>query len=67
MVWACERREDASVGRWVLEIELPGKRKMGRPKRTFIGAVKGMRGVGATQGEVHDRRDWRRKIRYGNL
>ena len=35
-----KRREDAYVGRRVLEMELPGKRKVGRPKRRFMDAVK---------------------------
>ena len=35
-----KRREDNYVGRRVLEIELPGKRKVGRPKRRFMNAGK---------------------------
>ena len=35
-----KRREDAYVGRRVLEMELPGKRKVGKPKRRFMDAVK---------------------------
>ena len=31
MIWTCEERRDAGVGRRVLEIESPGKRKVGRP------------------------------------
>ena len=61
-----KRREDAYVGRRVLEMELPGKRKVGRPKRRFMDAVKeGMKEVGVNEGDVHDRSNWRRKIRFG--
>ena len=62
-----KRREDAYVGRRVLEMELPGKRKVGRPKRRFMDAVKeGMKEVGVTEEDVHDRSNWRRKIRCGD-
>jgi len=51
----------------MLEIELPGKRKVGRPKRRFMDAVKeGMKDVGVNEGDVHDRRNWRRKFHCGN-
>ena len=62
-----KRRDDNYVGRRVLEIELPGKRKVGRPKRRFMNAGKeGILEVGVTEEEVHDRRNWRRKIRCGD-
>ena len=62
-----KRREDACVGRRVLEIELPGKRKVGRPKRRFMDAVKeGMKEVGVNEGGVHDKTNWRRKMRCGD-
>ena len=62
-----KRRENAYVGRRTLEIELPGKKKVERPKRRFMDAVEdGMKEVGVNEGEVHDRRNWRRKIRCGD-
>ena len=62
-----KRREDAYVGRRVLEVELPRKRKVGRPKRRFMDAVKeGMKEVGVNEGDVHDRSNWRRKIHCGD-
>ena len=65
--WHVKRREDAYVGRRVLEIKLPGKKKVGRPKRRFMDVAKeGMREAGNTEEEVHDRRNWRMKIRYGD-
>ena len=61
------RREDAYVGRREREVEVPGKRKMERPKRRFTDAAKdGMREVGVTEEELHDRRNWRKKIHYGH-
>ena len=41
----------------MLEIELPGKRKVGKPKRRSMDAVKeGMKEVGVNEEDVHDRR-----------
>ena len=62
-----KRRQNAYVVRRVLEMELPGKRKVGRPKRRFMDAVKeGMKEDGANEGDVNDRSIWRRKIRCGD-
>ena len=42
-------REVGYIGRRMLEMELPGKRRKGRPKRRFMDAVKeDMRAVGLT-------------------
>ena len=60
-------REDAYAGRRMLEIELPRKRKVARPKRRFMDAVKdGLREGGVNDGDVHGRRNWRREIRCGD-
>ena len=48
------RRDKEYVGRKIIEMELPGKRKRGRPKR-FLNLVKDKRQVGAKQTEVEDR------------
>ena len=62
-----KRREDAYVGRRVLEMELPEERKVGRPKRRFMDAVlEGMTEVGVKEGNIHDRSNLRRKIRCGD-
>ena len=62
-----KRGEDAYVGRRVLEMELPGKMKVGRPKRRSMDAVKeGMKEVGVNEGDVYDRSSWRRKIHCGD-
>ena len=48
-------------------MELPGKRKRGRPKRRFMDVVKeDMAEVEVTEEDTVDRRNWRKKIRCGN-
>ena len=37
---ARRRKDDGYIGRWMLRMELPGKRKRGRPKRRFMDVVK---------------------------
>ena len=60
------RRDKEYVGRKMIEMELPGKRKRGRPKRRFLNLVKeDMREVGAKEIDVEDRMVWRQIIRCG--
>ena len=48
-------------------MELPGKRKRGRPKRRFMDVVKqDMAEVEVTEEDTVDRRNWRKKIRCGD-
>ena len=48
-------------------MELPGKRKRGRPKRMFMDVVKeDMAEVEVTEEDTVDRNNWRRKIRCGD-
>ena len=48
-------------------MELPGKRKRGRPKRRFMDVVKeDMTEVEVTEEDTVDRNNWRRKIRSGD-
>ena len=48
-----------NVGRKIMEMELPGKRKRGRPKRRFVDVVKEDMGeVGAKEMDVEDRKVW---------
>ena len=61
------RRDQEYVGRKMMEMELPGKRRRGRPKRRFLDAVKeDMREVGAKETDVEDRKMWRMMIRCGH-
>ena len=51
------RRDQEYVGRKMMEMELLGKRKRGRPKRRFVDVVKeDMREVGAKETDVEDRK-----------
>ena len=60
------RRDQEYVGRKMMEMELPGKRKRGRPKRRFLDVVKeDMREVGAKETDVENRTAWKRMIRCG--
>ena len=60
------RRDQEYVGRKMIEIELPGKRR-GRPKRSFLDVVKEDMGeVGAKETNVEDRKMWRMMIRCGH-
>ena len=55
------------VGRKMMEMELPGKRRRGRPKRRFLDAVKeDMQEVGVKETDVEDRKMWRMMIRCGH-
>ena len=59
-----QRKDDGYIGRRMLRMELPGKRKRGRPKRVFMDVVKGdMAEVEVTEEDTVDRNNWRRKIR----
>ena len=61
------RRDQEYVGRKMMEMELPGKRRRGRPKRRFLDAVKeDMREVGVKETDVEDRKIWRMMIRCGH-
>ena len=61
-----ERQDDGYIGRRMLRMELPGKRKRGRPQRRFMDVVKeDMAEVEVTEEDTVDRNNWRRKIRCG--
>ena len=61
------RKYDGYIGRRMLMMELPGKRKQGRPKRRFMYVVKeDMADVEVTEEDTVDRNNWIRKIRCGN-
>ena len=51
------RRDKEYVGRKMMGMELPGKRKRGRPKRRFLDMVKeDMKEVGAKEIDMEDRK-----------
>ena len=61
------RRDQEYVGRKMMEMELPGKRKRGRPKRQFLDVVKeDMEEVCAKETDVEDRKMWKMMIRCGH-
>ena len=61
------RRDQEYVGRKMMQMELPGKRKKGRPKRRFLDVVKEDMGeVGAKETDVEDRKMWRMMIHCGH-
>ena len=63
-VW---RKDDWYIGRRLLMMELPGKRKRGRPKRRFMDVMKeDMAEVDVTEEDTEDRNNWRWKIRCGD-
>lgn len=62
-----QRREEDYIGRRMLEMEPPGRRKRGRPKRRFMDAVEeDMRVAGVRREDAVDRSMWRRRIRCGD-
>ena len=61
------RRDQEYVGRKMMKMELPGKRRRGRPKRRFLDVVKEEMGeVGGKETDVEDRKMWRKMIRCGH-
>ena len=61
------KRDQEYVGRKMMEIEIPEKRKRGRPKKRFLDVVKEDTGeVGAKETDVEDRKMWRMMIRCGH-
>ena len=61
------KRDQEYVGRKMMEMELPGKRKRGRPKSRFLDVVKDDMGeVGAKETDIEYRKVWRMMIRCGH-
>ena len=62
------RRDQEYVGRRVMEMELPEKRKRGRLKRKFLDVMKeDIREVGAREKDIENKTLWRKIIRCGKL
>lgn len=61
------RRDSGYIGRRMLKMERPDKRKRGRPKRRFTDVVmEDMQVVGATEEDAEDRKRWKQMIRCGD-
>ena len=61
------RRDQEYVGRKMMEMELPGKRRKGRPKRRFLDVVKeDMKEVGVKETDIEDRKMGRMMISCGH-
>ena len=61
------RRDQEYVGRKMMEMELPEKRRRGRPKRRFLDVVKeDMKELGVKEMDIEDRKLWRMMIRCGH-
>ena len=59
-------RDREYLGGRIMGMELPKRRKRGRPRRGFLDLVNGDMGeVGARETDVEDRMVWRRMIRCG--
>ena len=59
------RKDDGYIGRRMMRMELPGKRKRGRPKRRFMDE-EDMAEVEVTEEDTEDRNNWRWKIGCGD-
>lgn len=61
------RREESYVGKKMLEMAVPGRRKRGRPRRRWMDlAREDMKRVGAIEGDEMDRVKWRRLLCCGD-
>ena len=61
------RRDQEYVERKMMEMELPGKRRRGRPKKRFLDVVKeDMKEVGVKEMDIEDRKMWRMMICCGH-
>ncbi|KAK3573123.1 hypothetical protein QTP86_014136 [Hemibagrus guttatus] len=62
-----QRRESEYIGRRMLDMELPGRRQRGRPKRRYMDGInEDMKLVGARVEDAEDRDRWREMIRCGD-
>ena len=60
------RKDQEYVGRKIMEMEFPGKRKRGRPKRRFVDVVKEDMGKdGAKETDVENSTVGRKMMRCG--
>ena len=60
-----QRRDSGDIGRTMLEMELPGRRRRGWTKRRFMDAVKEDMQI-VRLGDTENRVKWKTVIRCGN-
>ena len=61
------RRDQEYVGRKIMEMKLPEKKRRGRSKRRFLDVVKeDMKEVGVKEMDIEDRKMWKMMIRCGH-
>ena len=61
------RKDAGYIGRRILTMELPGKRKRERPKRMFMDAIReDMTAVEVAEEDAEERTEWRRRLRCGD-
>ena len=57
------RRDHEYVGRRMMEMEIPGRQHMGKPKRRWKDCIReGVQEKNTNENMVHDRLTWRRPI-----
>ena len=62
-----KRREEDYVGKRMMEVAVPGRKKRGRPRRSWMDFVrKDMERVGAREGDEIDRMKWKILLRCGD-
>jgi hypothetical protein len=63
MVWTCSENGRVKTAKDVTKWRPPGRRKRGRPKRTWADGIRGVMGEkGLMEDDWKDRRNWRKKI-----
>ena len=65
--WNVRRREESYVERRVMEMEIPGKRRRGRPGRRWMDNItEDMEEFSLKERDTGDRVKWRKRIRCGD-
>ena len=60
MVWSCKMYDESSVLRRVIELEVEGRRPVGRSKKTWSKVMEEvMRKLNIMEGMAEDRKQWR--------
>ena len=63
MVWCCKGGDENSILRRAMELEVEGRRTVGKPKKTWSKVVKeNMRKLNITEDMEEDRKHWRQLI-----